>query len=85
MKSLENKLPNKETFCSFLTDKQIGDKEYKHVLNVWNRFEMKTMKDYHDLYLKCDILLLEDVFRNLEIIASRITDYVWVIIWAYQS
>ena len=37
---------------------------------------MKTMKDYHDLYLKCDILLLEDVFRNLEIIASRITDYV---------
>ena len=37
---------------------------------------MKTMKDYHDLYLKCEILLLADVFRNLEIIASRITDYV---------
>ena len=28
---------------------------------------MKTMKDYHNLYLKCDILLLADVsgkFRN---------------------
>ena len=28
---------------------------------------MKTMKDYHDLYLKCDTLILDDVlgkFRN---------------------
>ena len=24
---------------------------------------MKTMKDYHKLYLKCDILLLADVFE----------------------
>ena len=25
---------------------------------------MKTMKDYHDLYLKCDVLLLVDVFEK---------------------
>ena len=30
---------------------------------------MKTMKDYHDFYLKCDVLLLADVFKNLEKIA----------------
>ena len=41
---------------------------------------MKTMKDYHDLHLKCDLLLLADVFKNLEIIAERIMDYVQVII-----
>ena len=23
-------------------------------LNVWNKFEIKAMKDYHDLHLKCD-------------------------------
>ena len=27
-------------------------------------FEMETMKDYHDLYLKCDILLLADMFEK---------------------
>ena len=26
---------------------------------------MKRMKDYHDLYLKCDVLLLVDVFEKL--------------------
>ena len=25
---------------------------------------MKTMKDYHDLHLKCNILLLGDVFEK---------------------
>ena len=27
-------------------------------------FEMKMMKDYHDLYLKCDVLLSGDVFEK---------------------
>ena len=41
--------------------------EYKHVLKVWKKFEMKVVNDYHNLYLKCDVLLLADVsekFRN---------------------
>ena len=25
---------------------------------------MKTLKDYHDLYLKCNILFLADVFEK---------------------
>ena len=57
-------LPSKEKFYSSLTDRKISDKKYEHVLNVWNTFEMKTMKDYHDLYLKCDVLLLADVFEK---------------------
>ena len=40
------------------------DKKYDNVLKVWNKFGIKTMKDYHDLYLKCDVLLLADVRNN---------------------
>ena len=47
-----------------LTGKKISDKELEHVFKVWNKFEMKTIKDYHNLYLKCDALLLADVRNN---------------------
>ena len=51
----EEELPSKEKFYISMTKKKVTDKEYAHVLKVWNKFDMKTMKDYHDLYLKCDI------------------------------
>ena len=57
-------LSSKETFCNLLTDRKINGKEYKHVFNVWKIFEMKIMKDYHDLHLNCDVSLLADVFEK---------------------
>ena len=47
-----------------MTNRKISDKEYEHVLKIWNKFEMKTMKDCHNLYLKCDVLLLADIFEK---------------------
>ena len=61
---------------NFLTSRKITAKEYEHFLNIWNKFEMKTMKGYHDLYLKCDVLLLANVFKNLEIMAQQIMGYI---------
>ena len=52
----KEELPRKEKFYSSLTNRKITDKKYEHVLNFWNKFQMKTVKDYHDLNLKCDIL-----------------------------
>ena len=48
----KDELPRKEKFYSFLTGKRNSAKEYKHIIKVWNKFKMKKMKDYHDLYLK---------------------------------
>ena len=60
----KGQLRSKEKFYSLITGKKNNEKEYDHVLKVWNKFEMKTRKGYHDIYLKCDILLLADVFEN---------------------
>ena len=62
----KEEVPSKEKFYNLLTGKKNSDKEYEHVLNVWNKFEMKMMKDYHDLYLKCGVLLLADVFEKFK-------------------
>ena len=57
-------VPSKEKFLSLLTDRKIIDKACEHVIKVWKMFEMKTMKDYHDLFLTCDGSLLADVFEK---------------------
>ena len=57
-------LPPKEAFHSILNDSGISEEDYLHAQNVWGTFNMKTMRDYHDLYLKSDVLLLSDVFEN---------------------
>ena len=52
LKGLRKKLPGKNEFYSSLSSKGISDKERQHFLKVWNKFEMKTIKDCYDLYLK---------------------------------
>ena len=54
--NFDDNLPDKCKFYSPLKDKCVSEKDYLHVINVWNAFEMKTMGDYHDHYLKTDIL-----------------------------
>ena len=60
----DTKPPPQQAFYSKLTGKGINNDNYKHVLNVWKTFKMKTLKDYHKLYNITDVLLLADVFEN---------------------
>ncbi|VDI78522.1 Hypothetical predicted protein [Mytilus galloprovincialis] len=60
----ETQLPPKEAFFSTLTGEHISDEDYAHAQKVWEAFGCKTMRDYHDLYLETDVVLLTDVFEN---------------------
>ena len=67
----ETKLPPIEDFYSKLYECGISEEDYKHAQNVWKTFKMKTMRDYHDLYLKTDVLQLADVFENFRKICQK--------------
>ncbi|XP_070155861.1 uncharacterized protein [Polyergus mexicanus] len=57
-------LPSRESFYSSLTGDTVSESDYAHAENVWERFSVRTLGEYSDLYLKTDVLSLADVFEN---------------------
>lgn len=68
----EAKLPCREKFYDDSNDIEISDQEYASAQKVWKSFDIKTMRDYTNLYLKTDVLLLEDIFENFRNICIEI-------------
>ena len=62
--SNDEQLPSKEQFYSRLSEEDIALDDYKKAKQIWKHFDIQNMGEYHDLYLKTDVLLLTDVFEN---------------------
>ena len=71
----EEKLPARKYFYSFIKNGKIVDdgkisdghidvNDYLTCKKPWGKFDKKNMGDYHDHYLKKDVLLLADVFEK---------------------
>ena len=65
------RLPPKKAFYSSIDDGKrgkgdghISNNQYLHLKNVWNTFNFNTFRDFHNHYLKKDVLLLADVFEK---------------------
>jgi Rho termination factor, N-terminal domain len=67
----ERRLPPKSAFYSKLNNVEITDDDYAHARRVWEEFNCKTMRDYHNLYNKCDVLQLSDIFEHFRDVCMK--------------
>ena len=64
-------LKNKHFYSSLKDGKKdrsaghISNEQYLYLKNVWKIFDFNTFEDFHNHYLKKDILLLADAFEKL--------------------
>ena len=50
----ETSLPEKEDLYSHLNMEDISDADYKHAKRFCKDFQIKTLGEYHDLYVESD-------------------------------
>ena len=60
----DEKLSDRYESFSSLKGECISEKIFLRAIEVWIMFKMNNMGDYHDLYLKTDVLLLANVFEK---------------------
>ena len=60
----EKELPDKSDFYSSLNMEEMTGIDYRHAKKVFDKFGIKNLGEYHDLYVQSDTLLLADVFEN---------------------
>ena len=60
----ETSLPSIEKFYSNLNMSGVSDGDYEHACRVWREFGIRNMGEYHDLYLRTDVVLLANVFES---------------------
>ena len=57
-------LPPQAAFYSKLRQSGCTDADYAQAKSVWERFGCTSLRDYLELYLKTDVLLLADIFEE---------------------
>ena len=57
-------MPSIEAFYSDIRGEGIIEQDFKHGEEVFETFELKNLGEYHDLYLKTDVVLLCDVLEQ---------------------
>ena len=81
----ETSLPDKESFYSNLNMENVDDIDYRHDNNVFKRFKLKNLGEYHDLYVQSETLLLSDVFENFRNTCLKVYELILLISYHYHD
>ena len=69
----DTELPEENHFYSRLSEEDISDADYERAKLIWKHFNIKSLGEYHDLYLETDVLLVTDVYESFR--KQCLTDY----------
>ena len=61
----KTQLPPIDAFYSNLNMSLISEDDYQHAQNVWEEFGICNLGDYHNLYLRTDVVLLANVYEAI--------------------
>ena len=59
-----DRLPPREAFYNRLTEKEQDVESYHRARDIWHVFQCRTLKDYLELYIVLDVLLLAAIFET---------------------
>ena len=59
----ETQFPPIDAFYSNLNMPSISEEDYQHAQRVWKEFGICDLGDYHDLYLRTNVVLLANVYE----------------------
>ena len=64
----KEQLPPQKDFYSKLNGAGVSDEDYQYAQMIWANFKISDLGEYHDLYLKTDVMLLADIFEEFRMI-----------------
>ena len=74
-----------EKFYNNWNMEDIADVDYVHANRVYKDFEIKNLGEYHDFYLKSNVLLLADVLKNFRTMCLEIYELDQAKLAAWQA
>ena len=60
----ETRLPARQDFFNYLTQKGIEDEEWIHVNRLWEQLGLTNLQEYASLYVCLDTVLVADCFQE---------------------
>lgn len=67
----DTRLPYRKDFYNKLNNKECSEEDYNNAINVWRKFNCKSLLDYHNIYLISDVLLLTDIWENFRSVCYK--------------
>ena len=73
--SMKRRYSKKNNLYSHLNMESVTDADYVHTKRGGKNLEVKSLGEYHDLYVQSDTLLLADIFENFRNICLKIYEH----------